>query len=168
MTKIWRIIFLVATLAWMGFILYLSSQPSSFYEEVAPWMRRFHHLMEYPAHFFLYSLLFQFSRGLLFSLSGPQGRRKALGGAVLLTSGFGIIDELYQSTVPTRHCDPRDFLVDSLAALTGVLLSWFFSHRFAGVLPASLSPAASSELEAMGSIREDPALGHRPSSSESI
>lgn len=149
------ILFLMAMLSWMGFILYLSSQPSSFYEDhLAFWPERFRELMEYPAHFSLYFLLFQLSKGLLFSLGDPPGERKALLAAILLTGSFGMVDELYQSTVPTRSCDPKDFLVDGLAALSGALLHQLLSRRVALLPSAPSRQGTSPGTEAAASRKE--------------
>lgn len=47
---------------------------------------------------------------------------KAAVAAVCIASAYGVTDELHQIFVPTRSCDPMDWLVDTVAALLGALL----------------------------------------------
>ena len=42
--------------------------------------------------------------------------------ASVLASAYGVSDELHQIFVPTRSCDPLDWVVDTVAALLGALL----------------------------------------------
>lgn len=42
--------------------------------------------------------------------------------AVVFTSIYGISDELHQILVPSRTCDPMDWLVDTIAALLAAVL----------------------------------------------
>lgn len=52
--------------------------------------------------------------------------RRAVAYAFLLGSLYGVTDELHQALVPTRSCDPMDWLVDTVAALVGGLLMMAF------------------------------------------
>src|SRR5215468_10169343 len=54
--------------------------------------------------------------GLAFALAYPRARVRAAGLAVILT---GLL-ELLQLFVPGRHARLEDFVVDALAALTGI------------------------------------------------
>lgn len=47
--------------------------------------------------------------------------RRALVLAVVVASLYGVTDELHQSFVPMRSCDPLDWLVDTVAAAVGGL-----------------------------------------------
>lgn len=49
--------------------------------------------------------------------------RRALVGAVVIASAYGITDEFHQIFVPGRTCDPVDWVVDTVAALLGALLA---------------------------------------------
>lgn len=42
--------------------------------------------------------------------------------AVAAASLYGVTDEIHQLFVPGRFCDPADWLVDTLGALTGALI----------------------------------------------
>lgn len=42
--------------------------------------------------------------------------------ATVLASAYGISDEIHQIFVPTRSCDPLDWVVDTVTALLGALL----------------------------------------------
>lgn len=42
--------------------------------------------------------------------------------AILIASAYGITDEFHQLFVPSRACDPVDWLVDTLAAALGAFL----------------------------------------------
>lgn len=50
--------------------------------------------------------------------------KQAIAYAFLLGSLYGVTDELHQIFVPTRSCDPMDWLVDTIASLLGALLAW--------------------------------------------
>lgn len=51
--------------------------------------------------------------------------------AAVLASAYGISDELHQLFVPTRSCDPLDWIVDTVAALIGALLVHGIMHAVA-------------------------------------
>ncbi len=50
--------------------------------------------------------------------------KRAIAYALLLGSLYGVTDELHQAFVPTRSCDPMDWLVDTIASLVGALIAW--------------------------------------------
>lgn len=54
---------------------------------------------------------------------------KALIAAVCIASAYGVTDELHQIFVPTRSCDPADWVVDTVAALVGALLARALINR---------------------------------------
>ncbi|MDR0991105.1 MAG: VanZ family protein [Propionibacteriaceae bacterium] len=45
-------------------------------------------------------------------------------GAVVLASLYGVTDEFHQSFVPGRSPDPKDWMVDTIGAICGVVLVW--------------------------------------------
>ncbi len=68
--------------------------------------------------------------------SGVRTARAALL-ALALASLYGASDELHQAFVPTRSCDPRDWLADTLGAGLGALLfAALASWRGSGSPPA--------------------------------
>ena len=75
------------------------------------------------AHFSEYLLLALFSFHLLLSLPRPRNELVCAGCALLFTSFFAITDEYHQSFVPGRAMTARDVLIDSLGALTGLLIA---------------------------------------------
>lgn len=52
--------------------------------------------------------------------------------APLMASAYGITDELHQIFVPSRSCDPADWLVDTVAAVIGALLCAALLRRMRG------------------------------------
>lgn len=70
--------------------------------------------------------------------------RRAVAYAFLLGSLYGITDELHQAFVPTRSCDPLDWLVDTIASLVGALLALgilrWHAHRKAMAEREALPP----------------------------
>jgi VanZ family protein len=104
-----------ATLAWAGFIFYLSSR-SSF--PVKPPFENFDKLV----HMGLYGTLCLLLAGSL----GVSGFRKPpriiLSLAVLISFLYGISDEMHQAFVPNRSCDPWDAVADGLGALLAALV----------------------------------------------
>lgn len=49
--------------------------------------------------------------------------------APLLASLYGITDEFHQIFVPSRSCDPADWLVDTVAAIIGALIAFAFLRK---------------------------------------
>ena len=91
----------LAPLAWMGLIFYLSAQ-----QQVGPELPGFTRVI---AHFTLYAVL-----AALWALAlGPAlGRRAAFAAAAAISFLYAISDEIHQSHVPGRDSDPFDVLVD--------------------------------------------------------
>jgi len=54
--------------------------------------------------------------------AGGLSPARAFLGALLLGSLFGASDELHQSFVPSRSCDPRDWAADTAGAAAGAVL----------------------------------------------
>lgn len=80
------------------------------------------------AHFAEYALL-----GILvFMALDRRALRRAVYLAVLTASAYAVTDELHQLFVPGRVADPADWGVDTLGALTGVLLLAYASRRLSG------------------------------------
>lgn len=105
--------------AYVGLIFSLSSLrntgPSLF-----PNMDKVEHLGEYG----LFGLLL--GRAFRFTVGGTRGLWWAVG-TVLVGSAVGAMDEFYQSFVPGRTSDVRDWLTDSLALLLAVLFTQLVS-----------------------------------------
>lgn len=55
--------------------------------------------------------------------------QRALALAVVVASVYGVTDELHQSFVPMRSCDPADWLVDTAAAAVGALVVYAVLKR---------------------------------------
>lgn len=70
------------------------------------------------AEFFLLGLALMNALRLRFTLP------KACVFSAIIASLYGASDEFHQIFVPTRTCDPADWLVDTIAALLGALLFW--------------------------------------------
>jgi len=61
------------------------------------------------------------------ALAGGFGRPLAglhAVGAVLLTTVYGVSDEVHQSFVPNREADPRDVVADAVGAVIGTAGCW--------------------------------------------
>jgi VanZ family protein len=105
--------------AYVGLIFSLSSLhntgPSLF-----PNMDKVEHLGEYG----LFGLLL--GRAFRFTVGGARGLWWAVG-TVLVGSAIGAMDEFYQSFVPGRSSDVRDWFTDSLALLLAVLFTQLVS-----------------------------------------
>jgi VanZ family protein len=92
---------ILAPLAWMGLIFYLSAQQS-----VGPELPGFTRVI---AHFSVYAVL-----AALWAVAlGPAiGRRAAFAAAAAISFLYAVSDEIHQSYVPGRDSDPFDVLVD--------------------------------------------------------
>jgi len=103
-----------AVAGWMALIFWLSSMSNTGLPSA--WGS--------PAHFTSYAVL-----GALCVLTlGPAvSVERAIGLAVLISSAYGVTDEIHQSFVPGRVPDVADWGFDSLGALAGavaVILLW--------------------------------------------
>lgn len=115
-------------LAYMIAILWMSSMPGVISEDATPMHRMLvwipssvQNLLHLPVY-----------AGLAFVWCGVLGLRLSrpwylFGGAFLVTVGFGIVDEWYQSFIPGRFASIGDILVDALGAVLGIS---FFSYIF--------------------------------------
>lgn len=125
--------------AWAAGIFLMSSQQSSgvstgFFGEVRQWGESVLALLGLApdwfnaiCHFAEYLIL-----GVLLANALGLGlsRKSALLLAVVLASAYGASDEIHQHFVPTRVCDPLDWMVDTLGGAVGALLHrcslWLF------------------------------------------
>ncbi len=139
MKKIKKMLPWILIIIWMISIFYLSHQPAkdsnklskgltykitNIVEKINPNLqiniRRFNHLLRKSAHFFAYLLL-----GILLSLGldllGIKGLKAILIGLILSVI-FAISDEFHQLFIPGRGGQVKDVLIDSMGALTGIIL----------------------------------------------
>lgn len=105
-----------AAVGWMALIFALSSLPGS----AVP--SRFGPL----GHFVLYAVLGALYRA---ALDPSFERATAATAAVVLASVYGVTDEVHQLFVSGRTADPLDWAIDTLGALSGVLLTRFLVTR---------------------------------------
>lgn len=106
-------------LTWMSLILYQSSRPS-----IASG-----NTLAVIGHFIEYSFLAAF---IFLSLrkTTTLTDKAAIILAIALSSAFGILDELFQSTIPTRFSDINDVLTDFLSSIFGALLIYYLIKTF--------------------------------------
>ena len=108
----------------MGLILMVASIPADHGEEVQRRLLRFlllPSLLQNLAHIPAYALLAFLWR---WSLDAYTRARTAVIMALVLTIGFGIFQEFYQSLIPGRYASLSDVLSDALGAVLGI---WVFS-----------------------------------------
>jgi len=108
MIKYWLPVFVYAV-----FIFYLSSIQSPDTQPIFP---HFDKCVHFGLYFFL---------GILFIRAFTHqeiiiARHLAFWYSVLLTSGYGLTDEIHQYFVPSRHCDLWDFVADSIGGVSGI------------------------------------------------
>lgn len=116
-----RLLSLILTLAWMGTIFLLSSQPGGQLPMGPPGFDKLLHLGAY-------ALLAMLILGAL--PRAPGGYR--LGQALLaaaLAAVYGLTDEWHQFHVPGRSMDGWDIAADAAGALLGALLLRWVSAR---------------------------------------
>lgn len=113
---------LLATLAWMACIFYLSNQPTL---HVPPLFEHQDKLM----HFVAYGLLGLFVLG---TMSPPAAGYSTtqVAWSTLLASLYGISDEFHQSFVPGRNPDVFDWAADTAGALLTTLMVAYLSRRY--------------------------------------
>lgn len=85
-------------------------------------MDKMAHMLEYS----LFGLLV--GRAIRFTWTGGSRIVMTLA-AVGIGATIGLLDELYQSTVPGRSSDPYDWLIDVLAVTAAVVLTQVVSAR---------------------------------------
>lgn len=118
------VISLLATMGWMVFIFYLSTPSAALIVKKFSFLKQvFGDSVQYPAHFFLYFVLFQLAKGVfIHQEQGNKMRQVGLITTLIFTCFYGVMDEFYQSTVPFRSFQLRDILVDCLAAFSGFII----------------------------------------------
>lgn len=116
---------LPVALVYMAAILWMSSVPGVISEDATPMHRMFmwipstvQNLLHVPVYA---GLAFVWCGVLSLRLSRPW---HIFVGAFLITVGFGIVDEWYQSFIPGRFASVGDILVNALGAVVGI--SFFF------------------------------------------
>ena len=112
----------IPVVAYAGFIFYLSSW--SALPGPTIWLLRLIgdkglHAVEYGILGVLCYRAFRFA-------AGPRAARSALLLAVLVSTGYGVTDEIHQAFVPLREPSPWDVLADGAGAS---VVSWLW-HRF--------------------------------------
>lgn len=112
---------LLLALAWMGWIFYLSHQPTLGFPPLFPHQDK---LM----HFTAYAVLGGFLLGALAVPPSGHGARQVLL-ATIVASLYGASDEIHQAFVPGRNPDVIDWLADTAGALTAALLLAAISRR---------------------------------------
>jgi len=118
---------LLLALAWMGWIFYLSNQPSLDLPALFPHQDK-------VMHFGFYGVLGVFLLGAMVMPPHGFGRPAALLAAAA-ASLYGISDEVHQMFVPGREADVLDWLADTAGALTATLLLAWLSRRLPGKKP---------------------------------
>lgn len=118
---------------WMALIFYLSSQSG---QPRFPWLATVGHIVEYTILSALY--LFALTRSQAAQISSNpkkvagkklQLKIRLATMAFLLSTFYGLTDEVHQYFVPGRFADPMDLLVDSLAALAVSRIFVFFNKE---------------------------------------
>ena len=130
-------------LAWMVLLTYWSSQPDLPIDR--PFIARLlFELQHRAAHLVAFGTLALLARWAF------EGFPRAAVLAVLLTSGFGVSDELHQMFTPRRHPGVDDWLVDTLAACLA-MLAWprLFASRS---LVRTLAPAVVASMFVVGTL----------------
>ena len=114
-----KFLYLILPLAWMMLILYQSSRPS-----IASGAN-----LAFIGHFTEYSFLAALIFLSLYKTTNLNNVAILIY-AIVLSSAFGIIDELYQSTIPTRFSDINDVITDLLSSIFGALLLFYILTTF--------------------------------------
>lgn len=112
---------LVAPVVWAGVIITATSIPSSTLslpEQAAS--------LDKVAHFGLYSV---FAWLLARHGFGIAGRWLATALAVIVASGFGVVDEWHQQFIPGRSTEYADWMADTAGAAVGALGYALFNRR---------------------------------------
>ncbi len=108
--------------AYIALIFLLSSVQGSQLPGTFPFMDKTAHLLEYA----LFGLLV--GRAIRFTLSGGRAVAVVLG-TIAIGAAVGLLDEIYQSTVPGRWSDPLDWLTDVGAVATAVVITQLIRAR---------------------------------------
>jgi hypothetical protein len=97
-------------------------------------VRKGGHLTEYAVLAVLLGRALRAARGLAQGWDWPAARL-----AWLLATLYAVSDEFHQFHVPSRTASPADVLIDSIGALTGLLLWWAWSRRRTARAAATLA-----------------------------
>jgi VanZ family protein len=110
------LIFWVPLVAWLLVIHNLSATPSTEMPTIdIPHADKIFHVVEY---FVLGILLIR-----AFDKSGFNvSLAKLTVLAIIIALCYGVLDELYQRSIPGRECDIFDFIADSAGAIIGIFL----------------------------------------------
>lgn len=93
-------------------------------------------LMDKLLHFACYALLGALFLRALNTTPAKHHLRLVLILSVLLSSLYGISDEIHQSFVPFRTADPMDVLADILGSIAGVCLYQKFAKKIEKQIPS--------------------------------
>ena len=124
---------LLAALAWMAVLFYLSHQPSLATPTLFHGQDKLFHALAYGV---LGSLLLAAHT---LSRDGYSKRQAII--SALIASLYGISDEVHQAFIPGRSSEVLDWVADTTGALIAVGLLAYLSHL---LLTAKLQPASSS------------------------
>lgn len=142
-------------LLWMILIFFFSAQPGEasahlsqgiteiiieVIETAAPQLsvdwQSFHLFVRKNAHFFVYLVLgVMILRAITKSKSSKQSKPisiQACAIALIMSAGYAVTDEVHQIFVPGRSGQVSDVLIDTLGALTGIILYsiyWYVRSR---------------------------------------
>jgi glycopeptide antibiotics resistance protein len=111
-TKILRTLFWLFSVSWMALIFWLSSSPDA---QGGLWFLDLIPFHDKGAH----ALAFGFLAVLLYFASGRFWI------AFLLTSLYGLSDEIHQHFVPGRSADVTDWIADTVGAALALVVLWF-------------------------------------------
>lgn len=111
-----RWLYWLLALLWSGLIFWLSSSPDA--QGASGWID-----LRHPVDKIVHAGTFGLLALLLYGATG----RPVL--SVVLTSLYGVLDELHQAFVPGRHANPWDWLADTLGAVIAVSLVGFLTRH---------------------------------------
>jgi len=101
-----------------GLIFYLSSQPHP--EETLPSIIK--HFSDKVLHVIEYAILGALCYRAFHESQTEAWRKKAVLAAILLTSLYGVSDEVHQAFVPFRESSVLDWVADTVGATLGAIL----------------------------------------------
>ena len=127
---IFTILRIIAPIAWMALIFYLSSEGHSDSSgrslPLADWLGLPEWLIRKTAHFALYFIL----GGLVFNALKPiKQPSKQIAIAILICIAYAAFDEWHQSWNPERSALLTDVLLDSAASITGVFVLYYVYEK---------------------------------------
>lgn len=112
-------LFLIISIYW-GIIFIGTSLPGSSLKHIPQYSDKLKH---FTAYFILTFLLywFYFIKNKKKDLSGKQ-----IAFIIILTSGYGILDELHQLLIPGRSCDITDWFANLAGILLAIIITRFW------------------------------------------